>query len=58
MVFNKMFYLSDYMVLNHILFTYQTFYGYHFHPSKDIRSGEISNFVGILPLLFGDISRI
>ena len=40
--------LSDYIVL--------TFYGYHFHPSKGISSGDISNFVGIPPLLFGDIS--
>ena len=42
--------LSDYIVL--------TFYGYHFHPSKGISGGDISNFVGIPPLLFGDISLI
>ena len=43
-------YLSGYIVL--------TFYGYHFHPSKGISGGDISNFVGIPPLLFGDISLI
>ena len=57
-----MFYLSDYMVFKQILFTYETlmssFYGYHFNPSKDISSGDISNFFGIPPLLFGDISMI
>ena len=42
--------LSDYTVL--------TFYEYHFHPSKGISSGDISNFVGIPPLLFRDISLI
>ena len=43
-------YLSDYIVL--------TFFGYHFHPSKGFISGDISNFVGILSLLFGDIPLI
>ena len=57
------FYLSYYMAFNQILFNYQTTFSWHsigtvFISLRVLAVEIVSNFVGIPPSLFGDVSLI